>query len=477
MISDAIVNMKIVFLLAFVFFATTSFAQHHHEMPANKKDTIPAKNKIPGVPIKKDSLALHHMHEMEGMEHMNQKEEGMGIMSHSYSRNLPMSRNGSGTSWMPDANPMYMYMSMKDKSMWMLHGNIFLRYTKQDLFNKGSRGDDHFDAPNWFMGMYNRQVGERGLFNATAMISLDPLFVGAGGYPLLFQSGESYQGKKLVDRQHPHDLFSGLSIGYTQMLNKDADLFAYFGYPGEPSIGPPAFMHRISSMNNPDAPLGHHWQDATHITFGVGTLGFRYKDYKIEGSIFTGREPDENRYDFDQMKFDSYSYRLSANPSENWALQFSQGFIHSPELLEPEIDITRTTASATYSRWLKKNNYFNQSIIWGLNHSNEGHGEYSLLYEANLQLTKGAVYGRYEFVQKSSDELDIHSAADERKNFNINALTVGYNRMLTDFGVLQLATGTHLTLNFPPEDLKTLYGKMPLGGQVYLQLRPQFHRH
>jgi hypothetical protein len=200
----------------------------------------------------------------------------------------------------------------------MFHGSLFLRYTNQDIFSAGSRGDDEFSAPNWFMTMMNRKIGEKGLLNATAMISLDRLTEGGNGYPLLFQSGETYKGEKLVDRQHPHDLFSALSIGYTQMLNKDIDITAYFGYPGEPALGATAFMHRVSAMNNPDAPLGHHWQDATHITFGVGTLGFRYKNFKAEGSIFTGREPDENRYNFDKARFDSYSYRLSFNPTENW---------------------------------------------------------------------------------------------------------------------------------------------------------------
>ena len=117
--------------------------------------------------------------------------------------------------------------------------------------------------------------------------SIDPITVGGSGYPLLFQTGESYHGSPLVNRQHPHDLFSELAVGYTQKINDDMDATVYVGYPGEPALGPTAFMHRISSINNPDAPLGHHWQDATHITFGVATLGFRYKKFKIDGSSFT----------------------------------------------------------------------------------------------------------------------------------------------------------------------------------------------
>ena len=431
--------MKIILFFFFVSCGIISFSQHQHEkMPANKmdmkKDTVAPNNNMAGMKMKNDTLP------QKKMKAMNME---MNMMVHSYSRNLPMSRNGSGTSWLPDASPMYGYMKMKDKSMLMLHGNIFFRYTKQDLFNKGSRGGDHFDAPDWVMGMYDRQVGTKGLFNATIMMSFDPFLVGIGGYPLLFESGEALKGKKLVDRQHPHDLFSGLSIAYTQMLSKDADVFAYIGYPGEPALGPTAFMHRISTMNNPDAPLAHHWQDATHITTGVGTLGFRYKNFKFDGSIFTGREPDENRYNFDKIRFDSYSYRLSVNPSENWAMQFSQGFVHSPELLEPGIDVRRTTASVIYSRWLKRRlDYFTQSIVWGLNHSSDDNNEHSLLYEANLQLSEQAVYCRYEFVQKSADELDIQAMAPG-ENFNINAFTLGYNHTIYNFSYFELQPGSN----------------------------------
>ena len=71
---------------------------------------------------------------------------------------------------------------------------------------------------------------------------------------------------------------------------------------------------------------------------------------KIEGSIFTGREPDENRYDFDRPRFDSYSGRISWNPTRDLALQVSHGYLNSPEELEPDAKVHRTTASAIYNR-------------------------------------------------------------------------------------------------------------------------------
>ncbi|WP_343303564.1 hypothetical protein AAHN97_18565 [Chitinophaga niabensis] len=435
-------------------------AQHDHHMPA-KKDTVPAKKKHDhAAMMQQDEHAGHNMH----------------TMTHAYSKNLPMNRNGSGTSWLPDNSPMYMYMAQKGNTSFMLHGNIFLRYTSTDFSAKGSRGATKLDAPNWLMGMMNHQVGKKGLLNATVMLSFDRPIMGGEGYPLLFQSGETWQGKALVDRQHPHDMFAAISVGYTYAINKNMDVYGYIGYPGEPTISAPAFMHRVSAMNNPDAPLGHHWQDATHITFGVGTVGFRYKQVKAEFSSFTGREPDEDRYNFDKPLFDSYAYRVSYNPNKAWALQFSQAFVHSPEALEPDEDVTRTTASVIHTVPLQKQGSFiASSAVWGLNTRDHGHKEHSFLAESNLQLQKNAIYGRYEFVEKSTHELQLEDTFGEAK-FNVHAFTLGYARTLATVWKTNLAIGAQGTVNVEDKALYGIYGKNPLSAQIYLRISPAIHK-
>lgn len=395
-------------------------------------------------------------------------------MSHAFSLNLPMNRNGSGTSWLPDASPMYMYMTGK-KTMWMFHGAAFPRYTNTGLFQKTSRSAGRFDMPNWLMAMMNRRVGKKGLFTAKAMLSLDPVTIGGQGYPLLFQSGETHNGRPLIDRQHPHDLFSELSIGYSYAISRDVDVFGYIGYPGEPALSAPAFMHRVSAMNNPDAPLGHHWQDATHITFGVGTLGFRYRQFKLEGSAFNGREPDEERYGFDKASFNSYSYRLSWNPSANWAMQFSQAFIESPESLHPEVDVTRTTASVLYSRPVARGRQLDAALVWGVNDKGADHTEHSVLLESNLQMRKSAIYQRYEFIQKSGEELGLEDQIGHTSP-GVHALTLGYNHRILGFGVLELSAGGQAVFQLPADELRPFYGSFPVGGQIYLQLRPKRSR-
>jgi hypothetical protein len=390
-------------------------------------------------------------------------------MTSFFSPDLPMNRDGSGTSWLPDQSPMWMHMIRKKNTTYMVHGFLFIRYTSQDISDQGNRGGNHFDAPNMFMLRMSQKLNDKNLLSILTMFSFDLFTVGNAGYPLLFQTGESYKGTPLVDKQHPHDLFAEIAVNFTHHFTKDLDLNSYFGYPGEPALGPSAFMHRTSAMNNPDAPLGHHWQDATHITFGVGTIGFRYKNVKAEGSVFTGREPDENRYNFDDPNFDSYSYRISTNPADNFSLQFSQGFIKSPEALFPDEDITRTTASVIHVKQ-KAKNIISTSLVWGMN-SSEEKDLHSALLECNFQMKPVTLYTRYEFVQKDAHELQLLQFTNN-ETFHINAWTLGLSKVFVSNSICTVSIGAQGTVNFTPEELIDIYGNNPIGAEVYLKVFP-----
>ena len=45
------------------------------------------------------------------------------------------------------------------------------------------------------------------------------------------------------------------------------------------------------------------------------------RTWKVEGSIFNGREPDEHRTDIEVRKLDSYAARIFYNPNEQLELQ------------------------------------------------------------------------------------------------------------------------------------------------------------
>jgi hypothetical protein len=409
------------------------------------------------------------MMNMPGMERPHQ-------MASSVDLSVPMSREGSGTSWMPDSSPIYAKMKMKDSDMWMLHGMIFPRYTAtgsdRDVSADGKGSSSRLDAPSMFMLMYSHPLNNNSQLGAHVMMSLDPLIEKGYGYPLLYQSGETYGGAALHDRQHPHDLFDELSVTYSRKIGNGSSAYLYMGYPGEPALGPPAFVHRISAMDYPDAPIGHHWVDATHITFGVITAGYARDKWKIEGSIFNGSEPDENRYNFDSPKLNSYSARLSWNPNKNLALQISHGFLKEPESLEPGINIRRTTASLIYNKPLGEDSNWATSLIWGNNDPNHGPSSNAYLAETAYQKKRNTLFLRAERVQKSGHELVLAPSLEETL-FPVNAVSVGMVHDIKHGKGVDVGLGAQLTYGNNPSALNSYYGgNNHLGFQLFLRIRP-----
>jgi len=267
----------------------------------------------------------------------------------------------------------------------------------------GPRGDQKAFVGGMVMGMAQRQI-EDNTFGLRAMLSPEP-FMGANGYPNLLATGETADGRThLIDRQHPHDLFMELAAIYSHQFNKGTSVFVYAGLPGEPALGPTAFMHRTSGMDNPEAPITHHWLDSTHITFGVVTAGVVIDALKLEASAFRGREPDQHRFDIEAPKLDSYSARLSWNPVRELSMQVSWGHIQSPEQLLPTANENRLTASLAYTQPFGDGNLWSTTLAWGRKHNQPGNTLDGYLAESALIFRNGVtLFARAETVQ--NDEL------------------------------------------------------------------------
>ena len=270
-----------------------------------------------------------------------------------------------------------------------------------------------------------------------------------------------------------------LSATYTVPLGERGTWFAYFGYPGEPALGPVAFMHRWSASENPSAPLSHHLQDSTHITFGVLTTGFTYRKFKLEGSIFNGREPDENRYDFDAGKWNSHSIRFSFAPDPNWAMQVSYGVLKSPEQLEPAVNQRRMTASIQYNKPFNRGNW-SSALIWGRNHL-YGTGEIANLngYTAESTLNfldKHYLYTRLELVDKNElltlADRNRLGITEQHPGFRIGAYTAGYARDILNNDGLSVALGGDVTFYSKPATLDPIYGNNPVSYKFFIRIRP-----
>lgn len=458
MIIDRSTFQQIIICGSFLLFSNLLFAQ------VEEKEMHPA-DSVHGM-----HQEMKELHPSEKNQFMHTSHEKMAKDEHP-----SLSRRGSGTGWLPDAAPREGYMFHSKNWMYMLHGNAFLRYTKQDIFDEGSRGAEKFGSTNWVMGMAETRIGKKGVLRFSAMLSFEALTVGGAGYPLLFQSGETWNGQPLVDHQHPHDLFSELSVSYKHAFSEDISAFAYFGYPGEPALGPVAFMHRPSGIYNSNTPLGHHWQDATHVTFGVATLGFQYKDLKLEGSLFTGTEPDEERYGFDKPRFNSQSMRVSYNPTQNWSLQISHAWLNDVHSIGPRADMERTTASVVHAVPLGKNSFLNTTAVWGNNKSVDGHhpSSHSILLESALTLDKTSIYGRYEWVEKSTEELVLDENSYEHGTlFPVNAISLGVQQKVFSRWNTNFSLGVQGRLYLAPDGLEKLYGETPVGALVYLRIYP-----
>ena len=364
--------------------------------------------------------------------------------------NYSMTRDGSGTSWQPGSAPMEGLHGLWGDWSTMLHGSFTGVYTNQG----GPRGADQVFSESMIRGMAQSQVGD-GQLTFRAMLSLDP-FMGKRGYPLLLQTGETANGvTPLVDRQHPHDLFMELSGIYSHPLSDNASAFLYVGYPGEPALGPVTFMHRFSGMMNPEAPLGHHWLDATHVTFGVVTGGVVLDKWKIEGSVFRGREPDQNRWNFDTFTLDSASTRVSYNPTDNWSFQVSYGYIKSPEQLEPAQDQHRTTASATYDMPFDNGNW-QTTLAWGQNSASLGGTSNAVLLESAASWYSHTLFARAERVGK--DELFPAPGPLHGMLFDVSKFSLGYIYDIPVFEHVSLGLGAMGSLYDLPAALKSSYG-------------------
>jgi hypothetical protein len=379
---------------------------------------------------------------------------------------LPSPHDGSGTAWEPPSVPEHMWMLMRGGWMLMAHGVIFIDYNQQG----GPRGEGKAESVNWAMTMEQHKLG-RGTILFRQMFSAESLTSPHPGFPELFQTGETYHGQPLVDHQHPHNVFAELSAYYTLPLSEKISWELYGGPVAEPALGPVMYLHRASAAELPLAPLSHHLQDSTHISFGVVTTGLTIDRFKIEGSAFNGHEPNEERWSIQSAALDSWSVRGSIAPTKNLTAQYSIGHLDHPEALEPWNQY-RETASLEYNRPLAWGNWAS-SVVWGRVHE-IGLGAHlnGYLAESTLNfLRRNYAFTRMELVDKN----ELFPDAPGHPSFRIGAYTFGGTRDLIQNHAWQLGFGSDVTVYSKPAVLDAAYGNFPVSFQIFLRMRPGQH--
>ena len=418
--------------------------------------------------------------------------------------------HASGTSIEPRTTSESSPMIHRTIGNWtvMLHANAFLTTVQQS----GPRGGDKFFSANWVMPGVQRQFGRHGVMLRT-MISLEPATITNRRYPLLFQTGETAYGFSIVDGQHPHDLIMELAGKYDFRLSERSQVFVYGGPIGEAALGPTAFPHRSSASENPLAALGHHQQDSTHIATNVITFGLSAGPVQVEASTFHGREPNENRWNIDKGKPDSFATRLTIAATRSLSAQVSTGRLNNPEAADPLLDVVRTTASLHHNLQFSSG-HLSSSVIWGRNKDLKN-GERRIFNAYNFEATskflgRNWVWTRIENVDRDRTLLPVPPASslptpcrlcgvlglgikeqpavfehvvpgpdgspvtvEEEPIGRVQAYTFGYERELpVRLSWLSVGLGAQVTTYGLPPHLKSVYGDRPSTAVFFLRLRP-----
>lgn len=399
------------------------------------------------------------------------------------SEGLFPAREGSGTSWMPETTPMQGWH--RDAGAWqiMAHGSLFgaVLYESGNRHRTGGLSSHEVSSANWGMMMARRPMGS-GVFGVRTMLSAEPWTVADCGFINLLANGEMCEGDTIHDRQHPHDLFMELAADYRRPLREGMWLQLYGGFSGEPALGPPAFPHRPAAALNPIAPVTHHWLDSSHISFGVVTAAVYSARWKVEGSAFNAREPDEHRADLDLGRLDSIAGRLSFMPTPRIVMQVSAGRLESAEAEfppQPRSDVNRATASFTYQGPPGGRATWSTTIAYGVNGGREIiPGEevflvtHAVLAETALTIDeRDRWFGRVEVAGKPGHDLHVHEAP--ASVFPVGKIEGGFVRQFRGrWGILP-GVGSVVSANLVGPALAPRYsGNVAWGIGAFIVLRP-----
>ena len=348
---------------------------------------------------------------------------------------------------------------------WSVDGSVFFGFNYQ---YRKFLDFSAWESQNWMMAGGARRLGP-GTFAASTMVSLEPWTLKDIGSPQAFQTGETYRRAPLIDFQHPHDLIMGLGATYRFPWRR-AEWQLSGAVVGSPAFGPTVFMHRASAVDNPQAPLGHHYMDSVHVTPGVVTAGVTAREWSVEGSWFRGREPDENRTDLDLGPLDSVlgAARLGARCVERAGIRGRAHHARGDHAVRRQeaVRVGQLRGAAPDRR----------AVAWtaAFGQNREIHGNLeAYLLEGRMQLaSRDAVYARAESVAKSILDAGFHPPGTfhRHRQSQVGAFTMGYVHDFWTTSDARVGIGGDVTGYFVPQNLREAYGA-PVSFHVYVHYR------
>ena len=379
---------------------------------------------------------------------------------------ISATREGSGTSWVPDNTTHAAAMFGHGAWSLSLHGDAILGYNRQS----GLRSTDQFSSLNWAMLTAGHPLGG-GVLRLRGMFSAEPLTVPEPGYPELLQTAFAYHGETVSDRQHPEAPVMEAAALYERAIGKGLAGLIYVAPVGEPALGPASYHHRPSAEFDPIAPLGHLSQDGTHVSYGAGTIGVFTRRVKLEGSIFNSAHPDPGAGYAYHVHLNSYSGRVSWNPGAAWSLSASAGHLAPATGAHAHDAATRVGVSVQRTVRTRAGSWAT-SFIWGADiPTSTNRAVHTLLGESSLTLSRQALFTRVEYVQRTSTDLALVGSVPA--TVSLGAVSAGYGRRLAARGSFQAWVQAQGTVNLLPPELELFYGnRHPVGVFVGLSARP-----
>jgi hypothetical protein len=115
--------------------------------------------------------------------------------------------------------------------------------------------------------------------------------------------------------------------------------------------------------------------------------------------------------------------------------------------------------------------YFSATAIWVQNRQPGQNSSNDAALEASLRLNRLVTYFRYEWVQKTAEELNLDETVyGSSTEFPIQSTTLGAGYDLFHLGPVRILGGGQLAWYHPNSVLSSLYGNNPLAVEAYIRL-------
>lgn len=384
-------------------------------------------------------------------------------------------RYASGTSWQPDETPVRALHGAAGGWRLMLHGNVSLAYVNAQTRRGGAR----LGSANWAMAHASRSL-PGGMLTLTVGGSLETITLGECGFPGLLGTGPVCPSHVKREFQHPHPPLMELAGRLEPRIPGPLRFELYGAMAGEPALGPPTYVHRLSAAADPIAPISHHETNPAHASGGVLTAGVGSARWKLEGSVFHGAGPDPDRLLPEVGPLTSRAARLSLNPSRAWSMQLSLGRIAGApgHHAGAEGTIRSMTASVMHHRRTGASGVWATSLA--LARMEDGTlPRRSALLESSLSRGETHTwFGRIEAADRVETKITIiehpdgsHEHLVDSRRRQVAQLAAGY-LLGRRIRAASVGVGVRGSISFLPAELRVEGAHRPLSFAVYASLRP-----